>query len=111
MFQKLQLSPGSLPPSVASIEFSSLDSLTLETDSFSGQQELKELSIENVKSVLIKKLAYSKEEVHAHITIFKVENVEDLEIEASGFVNFPQSAHVEFKHVKFQVNKSFRRAV
>merc|ERR1712106_859631 len=100
--EELTLSSGSLPPSLQSIEFSSLDSLTVETDSFSGQHELKELSIENVKSVFMKKLAYSKQEVHAHITIFKVENVEDLEIEESAFVNFPQSSHVEFKEVKFQ---------
>jgi len=96
------LSPGSLPPSVASISLTALSSLTLETGSFSEQQELKELSIENVKKVLVKKLAYSKEEVHAHVSIFKVENVEDFDIEQSGFVNFPQSTQVEFKNVKFQ---------
>ena len=100
----LDLSSSSLPSSIYTLSLSNMASVTIKTNAFSGQEELKELSLENIEKVVVEKFCFSKIEQSGHITHFKMENIKDLVMESgNSFDNFPQITDVVIKKVGLKV--------
>jgi len=101
--EELVLTSASFSPSIISLHLTNMASIKIEMDTFNGQEEFKEFNIENVKKVVLAEKMYSDEEIAGHITHFKLENIEDLQLEGSDtFTNFPQCAQVEIRNVKLK---------
>ena len=101
----LELSSSSLPSSISTLSLSNMASVTIKTNTFSGQEELKELSLENIEKVVLEKFCYSSSELSGHITHFKMEDIKQLQMESGNtFDHFPQCSHVVFKKVGLKVS-------
>merc|ERR1711915_530591 len=70
--EDLMLSSSMLPSSITSLSL--VDLATVKTNTFSSQEELKELSLEGIDKVVLESFCYSKTELSGHITHFKMEN-------------------------------------
>jgi len=102
--EDLELSPSSLPSSISSLSLSNLASVTIKTDTFSGQEDLKELHLSNIGKVVLEKFCYSSEELSGHITHLNLVNIKQMDLQSKNtFDNFPQISHVVIKKVGMKV--------
>jgi len=101
--EELVLTSQSFSPSIVSLHLSNMASINIETDTFNDQEELKEFNIENVKKLVMAEKMYSEDEISGHITHFKLENIDNLQLGGSHtFTNFPQCSQVELRNVKMK---------
>merc|ERR1711915_673678 len=102
--EDLELSSSSLPSSITSLNLVDLASVTVKTNTFSGQEDLKELSFEKIDKVVLGSFCYSRTELSGHITHFKMENIKDLVLETgNSFDHVPQISHVVIRKVGMKV--------
>jgi len=102
--EDLKLSPSSLPSSISSLTLSNLASLTIMTNTFSDQEDLKELHLSNIGNVVLEKFCYSSSELSGHITHLNLVNINMMDLQsANTFDNFPQISHVVIKNVGMKV--------
>merc|ERR1712128_165899 len=102
--EDLKLTSSSLPSSLLTLSLTNMASVTFMTNAFAGQEELKELSLENIEHVVLEKFCYSKTELSGHITHFTMENIKHFELlSGNSFDNFPQISHVVMRKVGMKV--------
>ena len=90
---------------LVNLSISSVETVTIKTDTFSTQEGLKQFTMENIGKVVLEKFCYSSKEMSGHITHFKMENVMELQMESGNcFDNFLQCSHVVFNKVGMNVN-------
>ena len=101
----LELSSSSLPSSMSTFSLSNMASVTIKTDTFSGQEELKEFTLEKIENVVMEKFSYSTSELSGHITHVRMQEIKQLQMESGNSLdNFPQCSHVVFKKVGMKVS-------
>merc|ERR1712013_233878 len=102
--EDLKLSPSFLPSSISSLTLSNLASLTIMTNTFSDQEDLKELHLSNIGNVVLEKFCYSSSELSGHITHLNLVNINMMDLQSPNtFDNFPQISHVVIKNVGMKV--------
>merc|ERR1712013_42516 len=102
--EDLKLSPSFLPSSISSLTLSNLASLTIMTNTFSDQEDLKELHLSNIGNVVLEKFCYSYSELSGHITHLNLVNISMVDLQsANTFDNFPQISHVVIKKVGMKI--------
>ena len=74
---------------LVNLSISSVETVTIKTDTFSTQEGFKQFTMENIGKVVLEKFCYSSKEMSGHITHFKMENVMELQMESgNSFDNF-----------------------
>jgi len=98
--EELELSSSSFPSSISTLSLSNMAKVTIKTNTFSGQEDLKELSLEKIEKVVLEKFSYSSSSLSTHITHFKLEDIKQLHMESGNSLDhFPRSSHVVFKNI------------
>ena len=96
----LDLSPSSLPYSIKILNLSNLGSVTIKTNTLSGQENLKEINLETIEKVVLKKFSYSTSKVSTNMTHFKMKNIKQFSLETGHSLdNFPRLSLVLFQKV------------
>jgi len=102
--EDLKLTSSSFNSSMTSLSLSNLASVTITTNSFSGQEDMKELHLNNIAKVVLEEFCYSSTEVSGHITHFNLVNINQMVLQSgNSFGNFPQISHVVIKNVGMKV--------
>ena len=104
----LELSFSSLPSSINILRLSNLASVTIKTNTFSGQENLKKINLQTIEKVVLKKFSYSTSKVSTNMTYFKMENIKHFSLETGHSLgNFPRSSLVLFKKVGMEVGSKY----
>ena len=80
--ETLILSSGSLPATLPALSLTNLASLTIKTDTFKHVEDLKELTLENIGKVSLKKFFFSSVEAAGRLEQLTFENIWLLELES-----------------------------
>ena len=104
----LDMSSSSLPSSINILKLSNLGSVTIKTNTFSGQENLKEINLVTIEKVVLKKFSYSTSKVSTNMTHFKIENIKHFSLETGHSLdNFPRSSLVVIKKVGMEVGLKY----
>ena len=108
--EDLVISSSVLPSQITSLSLSNLARVTVKTDTFVSQQQLKEIHIKSIEKVEIKKFSFSSSNITSFSSLldFRLDSVNLLEFESSHSLdNLPKMNSVEFSNVRFKVIVSF----
>ena len=108
--EDLVISSSVLPSQITSLSLSNLARVTVKTDTFVSQQQLKEIHIKSIEKVEIKKFSFSSSNITSFSSLldFRLDSVNLLEFESSHSLdNLPKMNSVEFSNVRFKVMVSF----
>ena len=108
--EDLVLSSSVLPSKMTCLSLSNLAKVTVKTDTFISQQQLKEIQMKSIEKLEIKKFSFSSSNISSFSSLlnFHLDSVNLLEFESSHSLdNLPMMNSVVFSNVLFKVIASF----
>jgi len=101
--EDILITPASLPPLLTSLTFANFSNIKIHTNSFSGQNDLKELSFQNIQVVELSKYFYSSATSTNNLIYFNLENLQLLTLASENcFENFPHVKKINLKNVRIE---------
>jgi len=101
--EDILITPASLPPLLTSLTFANFSNIKIHTNSFGGQNDLKELSFQNIQVVELSKYFYSSATSTNNLIYFNLENLQLLTLASENcFENFPHVKKINLKNVRIE---------